>query len=72
MALNNFQRVPKPKYLKSITADLIDGYVSKRLEEFAQRTGKPERSANRILTKVSPATVNKELRYVRLVLNVIT
>lgn len=70
MALNNFQRVAKPKYLKSITADLIDGYVSKRLEEFAQRTGKPDRSANKILTKVSPATVNKELRYVRLVLNV--
>lgn len=70
MALNNFERISKPKYVKAITSDSIDGYVAKRLAEFSQRTGSAERSTKKQLTKVSPATVNKELRYVRLVLNV--
>ncbi len=59
MALNSFERVAKPKVLTAITASVIQQFITDRLEGKNSKHGKP-----------SAATVNKELRYVKLVLKV--
>ena len=70
MALNSFQRVAKPKYVSAINADVIDEFIAKRLQESASKGSSAVEAKKKDMPKVSPATVNKELRYVRLVLNV--
>jgi integrase len=58
--LSNFERVARPGKVASITAATIDGYVAKR----SQERGKRPKSI------ISPATVNRELRHLKAVLNV--
>lgn len=58
MALNSFERFAKPTLLRAVTTDKIDQFATNRL------------AGNKENPKASAATVNKELRYVRLLLNV--
>lgn len=51
-----FERIAKPTFLDSIKTQTIDRYSSVRLKEDSKR---------RIGKKVSPATVNKELRQIK-------
>jgi len=53
------ERVIGPKWVKSITTDAVDAFITKRLAEDGIR----ER-------KISPATVNKDLRNLRAMMNV--
>lgn len=60
LSIDTFERIAKPNKMKSITADLIDRFIASRIKEDAQRKGpggKPK--------KVSPSTVNRELRYLK-------
>ena len=59
-ALKNFERIVKPKKLASITTATIDSFV-------AQRQADPGRKPE---SKVSPATINHDLRHVKAVLRV--
>lgn len=71
IALKNFERVAKPKFVMAIRAEMIDEFTSKRLKEFASKGKADDTEADKqSRATVSPATVNKELRYIRLILNV--
>ena len=59
LAVKAFERIAKPKRLSGIKMQMIDDFRTKRAQE--ARKGHD--------TKVSPATVNKELRHLKLVLN---
>ena len=59
-ALKHFERLVKPKKMQSITTRTIDEYVAKRRVE---RGRKPK-------SKVSPATINKELRHLKAALRI--
>ena len=52
--LKVFERVAKPKTVQAITTELVDDFATKRLAEKGIRK-----------RTLSPATVNKDLRYVR-------
>ena len=54
-SLANFERVAKPRLVKSITTEAVDKFVAKRRKEPGARKG----------TKTSPATINRDLRYLR-------
>lgn len=58
-SLASFERVANPKLVLSVTADKIDDFTTKRLTE----AGIKGRT-------LSPATVNKDLRYIRLALRI--
>ena len=53
--LKVFETVAKPKLVSAVTTDMVDQFATKRLE------GK----------KLSPATVNKDLRYIRAMMRVV-
>lgn len=59
-SIRTFARIAKPKLLKSIDTATIDQFIGKRLKE---ATGKTVRDGQQRM--VSPATVNRELRYVK-------
>jgi len=59
-ALNHFERICKPKRVDSIKTQAIDGYVAKRRLERGRKKG----------STVAEATINKELRHLKAVLNV--
>jgi len=59
-ALRHFERIVKPKLVKAVKTQTIDEYVAKRRTEPGVKKG----------TKVSPATINKELRHIKAVLRV--
>jgi hypothetical protein len=59
-AIEHFERIIKPGQVQKIRAQTIDEYVSKRRLE----KGKKAES------RVSPATVNKELRHLRAALRI--
>ena len=59
LAVKSFERLVKPKRLTGIKSQMIDDYRTKRAQE--RRKGRD--------TTVSPATVNKEMRHLKLVLN---
>ena len=61
-ALKHFERIIKPARLLAIKTRTIDAYVSRRRIEPGRKRG----------SKVSPATVNKELRHIKAVLRVAT
>ena len=63
-ALNHFQRIASPKRMAAITTATIDKYVASRRTEPAHRS----RPDPQIGKRVSPATINKELRTIRAVL----
>lgn len=58
-SLDAFERVAKPKLVAAITADVVDKFTADRMKD-----------AGIMGRKVSPATVNRDLRYIRLVLNI--
>ena len=58
--LNHFQRLSKPAKLVGIKTETIDAYVSKRSVERGRKPG----------SKVSPATVNRELRHLKAALRI--
>ncbi len=58
-SLDAFERVAKPKLVAAITADVVDKFTTDRMKD-----------AGIMGRKVSPATVNRDLRYVRLVLKI--
>ncbi|MHB8898079.1 MAG: tyrosine-type recombinase/integrase [Thermoguttaceae bacterium] len=58
--LDNFERIAKPSKLSAIKTDVIDDYVAKRRTE----RGKKRKS------KVSPATINRELRHLKAAIRV--
>ena len=60
-ALNNFERLVKPKYVRSIKTETIDEFIAKRREERGLKPG----------SKVSPATVNCDLRHIKMVLRIV-
>jgi len=60
-ALDHFQRIIEPKKMSRITSKTFDEYVSRRSAEPRQRRKKRNLDG----PKVSPATVNKELRTLR-------
>ena len=60
LSLTTFARVAKPKLLKSVDTATIDQFIGKRLKE--NRTRK---ASDGTFRTVSPATVNRELRYVK-------
>ncbi|WP_010587877.1 tyrosine-type recombinase/integrase [Schlesneria paludicola] len=70
IALNNFQRVAKPNSVTAINPAKIDDFVTKRLKESASKGQSAESAKKKERPTVSPATVNKELRYVRAILNI--
>ena len=59
-ALAHFERIIKPGQVQRIRSQTIDEYVSKRRLEKGKKAG----------SKVSPSTINKELRHLRAVLRV--
>lgn len=59
-ALDHFERIVRPKKVSAITTRNIDEYTAKRAKERGRKTE----------GTVSPATINKELRALRRVLNV--
>lgn len=59
-ALAHFERIAKPKRVDAVTTAVVDLYRTRRQGERGRRKG----------TLVSPATVNKELRYLRAAFNV--
>ena len=54
-ALTHFERVVKPGKMAGIKASTIDGFIAKRRLERGKYAG----------SKISPATVNKDLRHVK-------
>lgn len=54
-SLRTFERIAKVKFMRSINTEMIDQYVAKRKREKGRFEG----------TTVSPATINRELRYIR-------
>jgi hypothetical protein len=59
-ALNHFERLTNPVKIWFLTSRHIDHYISKRREERGRRRG----------SRVSVATINKELRHLRAVLRI--
>jgi hypothetical protein len=59
-AIGHFERIIKPGQVQKIRAQTIDEYISKRRLEKGKKAD----------SRVSPATVNKELRHLRAVLRV--
>ena len=57
--LKVFERVSKPKLVSAITTDMVDQFATKRLAEKGIRG-----------RTLSPATVNKDLRYIRAMMRV--
>lgn len=55
VALAAFQRHSKPGRVESITTQMIDGFVAKRSND----------KGNKAKSKVSPATINKDLRHLK-------
>ena len=62
LALDHFERIIKPKRVQAIKTQTIDTYTMKRRDERGKKKG----------SKVSPATVNKELRHLRAVMQIAT
>jgi integrase len=60
IALKHFERIANPKYVDSIKGQTVDHYKSVR---------RHERGVKRD-SKVSPATINKELRHIKVVLRI--
>ncbi|WP_373653370.1 tyrosine-type recombinase/integrase [Schlesneria sp. DSM 10557] len=58
-SLDAFERVAKPVLVASITTEFVDKFIANRLKD-------PGLDGE----KLSPATVNKDLRYIRLVMNI--
>ena len=58
--LKVFETVAKPKLVSAVTTDMVDQFATKRLE------GKGIKGR-----KLSPATVNKDLRYIRAMMRVV-
>lgn len=59
-ALGHFERIIKPGQVQKIRTQTLEEYVSKRRLEKGKKAG----------SKVSPATINKELRHLRTVLQI--
>ncbi len=59
-SIRTFARIAKPKLLKSIDTATIDQFIGKRLKEASAKTLRDGKQR-----MVSPATVNRELRYVK-------
>ena len=59
-ALGQFEKVIKPKMMLSITSETVAEFVARRSKGAGRRAGE----------KISPATINKELRHLRAVLEV--
>ena len=55
VALDRFQQIAKPKKVKDISSRMMDKYIAQRLQQRGLKQG----------SKVSPATVNSELRVFR-------
>ncbi len=53
--MNHFERIAKPNKMAEIKTDVIDDYVARRRKERGKKQG----------SKVSPATVNRELRHLK-------
>lgn len=67
--LKTFERLVGPKKIATITTQDIDEYVAKRMVDTERRIGKTKTLRNAKTVKpISPATINKELRYLRSVL----
>jgi len=60
LSIRTFARIAKPKLLKSIDTATIDQFIGKRLKETSAKTLRDGKQR-----MVSPATVNRELRYVK-------
>lgn len=60
-ALAIFERIAKPQFMRGVNAEMIDLFIVKRSRETARASNGMETTGNR----VSPATVNRELRYIR-------
>ena len=60
LSMRTFERIAKPKFMKAINADLVDKFIASRLAETTTRKGPDGKHK-----KVSPATVNRELRYLK-------
>ncbi|WP_157605224.1 tyrosine-type recombinase/integrase [Schlesneria paludicola] len=58
-SIETFARVAKPKLIKAITTERVDRFIADRRKE---RATKKKLETDKL---VSPATVNRELRYVR-------
>lgn len=58
VAMSHLERLVKPKGVAQITTSVIDDYISKRSRERGEKPG----------SKVSPATINNELRVFRAML----
>lgn len=58
ISLNAFERICKPDRLDRITAEMVDRFIAIRLTERGNKAG----------STVSPATVNQNLRYIRMTL----
>ena len=58
--MDHFEQIVKPNKMTAIRTEVIDGYMTKRRTE---RGKKPK-------SKVSPATINRELRHLKSILNI--
>jgi len=59
-ALRHFERITKPKLVRSIKTQTVDEFIAKRRTEPGIYKGE----------KVAPATINKELRHIKAVLRI--
>ena len=60
LSIETFARIAKPKLMKSVDTASIDAYIGKRLKENSTRKTHDGKTKT-----ISPATVNRELRYVK-------
>lgn len=58
-SLDAFAKVSKPRFVTSVTSELVDNFATERLKGKGIKGG-----------TISPATVNKDLRYIRLAMRV--
>jgi integrase len=64
-ALRNFARLARPGLVSRIDAMLIDDYITKRKREPGKRIIKVDAEGRKLKGRVSPGTINRELRVIR-------
>ena len=64
-ALNHFVRIVKPGVVSRIDALMIDDYIMKRKKEPGKRIIRVDDQGRKFKSRVSPATINRELRSIR-------
>ena len=64
-ALNHFARIARPGVVSRIDALMVDDYINQRKKEPGKRIVKVDEKGRKFKGRVSPGTINRELRVIR-------